>query len=49
VMKLFGSLRYSDQECLDGDIAIHGEQVTADFIGEQSLVAPLAPQPKLGE
>ena len=49
VMKLFMSLRYTDQECLDGDIAIHGEQVTADFIGEQSLVAPLAPQPKLGE
>ena len=49
VMKLFISLRYTDQECQDGDIAIHGEQVTADFIGEQSLVAPLAPQPKLGE
>jgi len=49
VMKLFMSLRYTDQECLDGDIAIHGEQVTSDFIGEQSLVAPLAPQPKLGE
>jgi Amt family ammonium transporter len=49
VMKLFMSLRYTDQQCLDGDIAIHGEQVTADFIGEQSLVAPLAPQPKLGE
>jgi Amt family ammonium transporter len=49
VMKLFMSLRYTDQECLDGDIAIHGEQVSADFIGEQSLVAPLAPQPKLGE
>jgi len=49
VMKVFMSLRYTDQECLDGDIAIHGEQVTADFIGEQSLVAPLAPQPKLGE
>jgi Amt family ammonium transporter len=49
VRKLFMSLRYTDQECLDGDIRIHGEQVTADFIGEQSLVAPLAPQPKLGE
>jgi Amt family ammonium transporter len=49
VMKLFMSLRYTDQECLDGDIAIHGEQVTSDFIGEQSLVAPLAPQPGLGE
>ena len=49
VMKLFMSLRYTDQQCLDGDIAIHGEQVTADFIGEQSLEYPLAPQPKLGE
>ena len=49
VMKLFMPLRYTDQECLDGDIAIHGEQVTADFIGEQSLVAPLAPPPGLGD
>jgi Amt family ammonium transporter len=49
VMKLFMSLRYTDQECLDGDLAIHGEQVTADFIGEQTLEYPLAPQPKLGE
>ena len=49
VMKLVMPLRFTDQECLDGDIAIHGEQVTSDFIGEQSLVFPLAPQPKLGE
>jgi Amt family ammonium transporter len=49
VMKLFMSLRYTDQECLEGDIAIHGEQVIADFIGEQSLEYPLAPQPGLGE
>ena len=49
VMKLFMSLRYTDQQCLDGDISIHGEQVTADFIGEQSLEYPLAPQPKLGD